>query len=176
MDKLNNGTEIGAFSVCSRATKAMLEKLKGTGEAQVEHYLLAENSCSFEFPFQEYDGLEAGQIFARVNYFFRFPNSLINTNHVPISFLKGFEGVGLIKLEQECPLTSKLRHTAVFRLDYQKFDADKKLKISASCACCGTEKIFEKHEAEQVCEIIKTKEPADYNEEIAKRIMQTYEQ
>lgn len=173
MDRLKDGTKIGSFQRANRATKQMLEALRGKGEPVVELYLDPKNECWFEFPFPEYDSLNAGDITHQVEFFFTVPGFSKSKTHYGLSFSKHFKGVGIIENISECPMVK--RDNVILKIQGQALRKDGSLVLAASCACCSACYTLSKEEAVQACEIIKTKEPADYNEEIAKRIMQTYE-
>ena len=160
-DYLKNGAKIGTCGSAYYATKKMLEKAASDPEAA--YYLNPENSCSFAFPFPEYDGKKAGEITnfhegERVDFFFSAPEGM-QIFHSYIWFHthpKGGEGVNIQTpcVYQNEATTSKMYYsTARMRLDTQKYYKGS-LYITAKCIYCGESTIFDREEAFLIAEKI----------------------
>ena len=184
-DYTKSGEKIGTCGAGYYATKQMLEDLNEKG-GDVEAYLNPKNNCSFAFPFPEYDGKEVGEISnyhddMRVNLHFFYPANRLS-HHKKVLYQLKPQGVPMKNLYCECPQKyneETKEGNIYFRLSEQVY-FEGKLCITAECPYCENVNIFDKEEAEMICNdyfdhYSENPETQAYYSEIAKRIRATYE-
>lgn len=169
-DYTKNNAKIGTCGNAYYATLPMLEAIKHENSEEVNYYLDPSKSCSFAFPFPEYDGKKIGEISnfhegERVDFFIQIKNQK-NTFHKKIvTHLHPKEGQG-INLFCDCPYHSKENVSHNFNDENVKFRLVNQLyfkgslAIAGECIYCGETNIFDEAEALEVCENLK--KSADY--------------
>ena len=198
-DYTNSGAKIGTCGNAYYATYKMIMRNKHDGDCS--HYANPKNTCTFAFPFPEWDDKEIGEIsnFHQdqwIPFYFNFNGESHHKRMVFHSHPQGAPGVNIFA---PCPqdrsapadsVSANMPAHDTFRLSSTAFWDDGNMYIVGTCPYCGGLTLFNPDEAAQIVAGIRARtyrfysheagayiedtKQRDYDREIARRIEEIY--
>jgi hypothetical protein len=161
-DYTKTGKKIGTCGDAYYATHKMLKDLEHTNDPEVNYYLNPANSCTFAFPFPQYDGCEVDGFSnfhddERGHFVFSLPSEF-ESHHDKMHVHQHPRGAEGINIFFPCPYSADGKASSNLDQSVRKFSLygqcyfNGKLHVSVKCVYCGKTNIFS---YEEILEAVK---------------------